>query len=154
MLKRIVSLLGSPGEPTPASRQDRIQLAVAVLLVEMAHADKFFEPLERKLIHDQLRQKFSLSREAAEELIEAAEAARHESFDLHQFTRLINDHFSRDEKLEVMETLWRIVYADGELDKYEDAMARQLTALLRLSPRDVIDLKVKVLDEIDPARNG
>lgn len=153
MISKIFSLLGGASETTSESQQDRIQMAVAVLLLEMAHADKFFEPLEKKLVQDQLRQRFSLSTAAADELMEAAEKARHNSFDLHQFTRLINDHFSREEKLDVMETLWRIVYADGELDKYEDAMARQLAGLLRLSPRDVIDRKVKVLDEIDPDRN-
>ena len=52
-----------------------------------------------------------------------------------------------EEKLAIMETLWRIVYADGVLDKYEDALARQLAGLLRLSPRQAIDLKLRVLGE-------
>ena len=51
-----------------------------------------------------------------------------------------------------MEALWRIVYADGVLDKHEDALARQLTTLLRISPKKSIELKVKVLDEIKPER--
>ncbi len=50
-----------------------------------------------------------------------------------------------------MESLWRIVYADGTLDRYEDALMRQLTTLLRLSPREVIDLKLRVLDEVRSA---
>lgn len=153
MLNKLISLLSSEPDETASDHHDRIQVAVAVLLLEMAHADKDFQTLEERLIEELLQQKFALSLEAARELMEAAEQVRSESFDMHQFTRLINAHFSLEEKLEVMEGLWRLVYADGELDRYEDALARQLTSLLRISPRQAIDLKVKILDEIDPNRS-
>jgi uncharacterized tellurite resistance protein B-like protein len=153
MLSKLIGLLSSQPAEAETSRHDRIQVAVAVLLLEMAHADKNFQSLEERLIEDLLQQKFAISVEAARELMEAADQVRSESFDMHQFTRLINVHFSLEEKLEVMEGLWRLVYADGELDKYEDALARQLTTLLRISPRQAIDLKVRVLDEIDPDRS-
>jgi uncharacterized tellurite resistance protein B-like protein len=84
----------------------------------------------------------------AKELLMLAEEVRSDSFDLQQFTSQINQNFDRAEKLEVMETLWRIIYADGVLDKFEDALARQLAALLRLSHREAIDLKLKVLEEL------
>jgi len=147
MLKKLASLLGVAGQ-RPADDRERIEVAVAVVLLEMAHADKDFARDERQLIEGLLSRQFDLAAEAADELLELAEQVRGDSFDLQQFTSLINQNFSHADKLAVMETLWRIVYADGVLDKYEDALARQLAGLLRLSPRDAIDLKVRVLDEL------
>jgi uncharacterized tellurite resistance protein B-like protein len=80
-------------------------------------------------------------------LVDYSHQHREQSLDLFQFAQVINAHFSREEKLNVMEGVWRVIYADGVLDKYEDALARQLATLLRLDHKDVIDRKVKVLDE-------
>jgi uncharacterized tellurite resistance protein B-like protein len=81
-----------------------------------------------------------------------ADRERRQSHDLFQFAKEINAHFSREEKLEIMDTLWRIIYADGVLDKYEDALIRQLATLLRLTHREMIEAKVAVLDELQPGR--
>jgi uncharacterized tellurite resistance protein B-like protein len=147
MLNRLASLL-SPNRGAQAPARERIDVAVAVVLLEMAHADKNFEPLERTLVEGLMQEKFGLDPAAAKELLMLAEEVRSDSFDLQQFTSQINQNFDRAEKLEVMETLWRIIYADGVLDKFEDALARQLAALLRLSHREAIDLKLKVLEEL------
>ncbi len=152
MLGKIAKLLNSP--PVSDSRQEheRIQVATCALLLEMAHADKSLHELEEQVVHDLLAEKFDLSPEAVAELAEYAQQERAESVDLFRFARVINEHFTIEEKHEVMEALWRIVYADGVLDKHEDALARQLTSLLRISPKKSIELKVKVLDEIKPNR--
>lgn len=147
MLSRIARLLKSEKPSDNLPPRERIDVAVAVVLLEMAHADQTFEPLEHSLVTALVRDKFDLDPAAAGELLSLAEAVRSESFDLQQFTSLINQNFDRQAKCEVMETLWRLVYADGVLDKYEDALARQLASLLRLSHREAIELKLKVLDE-------
>ena len=151
MLAKLARLL--TGENGSAGRErQRIDVAVAVVLLEMAHADRDLADLEKQLVEDLLQHKFQLDADQVAELLELAEETRRESFDLQQFTSLINEGFSREEKFLVMETLWRIIYADGVLDKYEDALARQLAALLRLSHREAIDLKLKVLNELQPDR--
>ncbi|MEJ2519473.1 MAG: TerB family tellurite resistance protein, partial [Desulfuromonadales bacterium] len=99
-------------------------------------------------LQDLLANTFGLSPAAIAELIEYAQTQREDSSDLFQFAREINAHFSREEKADVMEGIWRVIYADGTLDKYEDALARQLATLLRLDHKDVIDRKLKVLEEI------
>jgi len=146
MLKKLASLLGVAAG-RPEKDRERIDVAVAVVLLEVAHADKNFEPLEKRLVEGLLQKRFDLNAAAASELMTLAEQVRADSFDLQQFTSQINQNFNREEKLAVMETLWRIIYADGVLDKFEDALARQLASLLRLSHREAIDLKLKVLDE-------
>jgi uncharacterized tellurite resistance protein B-like protein len=152
MFNRIMSLLQGEGEGARDSRFERVQVATCALLLEVAHSDGHYQVVEAKIVHDLLAEKFNLSAVAVAELIEYSQAHREESLDLFQFAREVNAHFSRDEKLDVMEGVWRVIYADGTLDKYEDALARQLATLLRLDHKDVIDRKLKVLNEIDPTR--
>lgn len=152
MFNRIKSLLGSGPADEPVVEKERIQVATCVLLLEMAHTDGEFHAMEAILIQDLLQRRFELSEVAAAELMDFAHREREQSLDLYQFAKQINENFSPGEKLEVMETLWRIVYADGVLDKYEDYLVRQLATLLRLSHRQMIDVKVRVLDELRPDR--
>lgn len=152
MLNRIKTLLASGPAADPEAEHERIHVATCVLLLEMAHTDGEFHAMEGTLIQDLLRHKFDLSEQATAELMEYARQEREVSLDLYQFARQINENFTPDEKLEMMEVLWRIIYADGVLDKYEDYLVRQLATLLRLSHRQMIDAKVKVLDEIRPER--
>ncbi|WP_432823752.1 TerB family tellurite resistance protein [Trichloromonas sp.] len=149
MLKLLKNMLG-PGaqEPTPAHRYERIQVATCALLLEMAHTDEEFHEFESALIEDLLQNRFGLPPAAVAELIELGHGERHASLDLYHFARDINEHFTIEEKVELIESLWRIVYADGLLDKYEEYLMRQVTKLLRLSHRQMIDAKLKVLAEV------
>ncbi len=152
MLGRIARLLGGEPQTDAGCEQERIQVATCALLLEMAHADKSLHEVEERIVHDIVAEKFDLTPESVAELTELARQEREESVDLFRFARVINEHFTIEEKHEVMEALWRIVYADGVLDKHEDALARQLTTLLRISPKKSIELKLKVLAEIDAGR--
>jgi uncharacterized tellurite resistance protein B-like protein len=151
----IKDLLGKKPEaasgPTGAQR---IQLATAILLLEMAHADKEFHPMEQVVIDDVLADRFQLSPEAIEELTAYATQARGASVDLFQHTRLVNQTFSVDEKIELLHQLWRVVYADGVLHRYEDYLVGRLCTLLRLTHKQLIDAKLAVLDEVGQKNQG
>jgi uncharacterized tellurite resistance protein B-like protein len=133
-------------------RFERQQVATCCLLLEVAHSDGHYQAVEARIVHDLLGSRFDLSPAAVAELVEYAEQQRGETHDLFQFAREINASFTREEKLDVMEGVWRLIYADGSLDRYEDALARQLATLLRLDHRDVIERKLKVLDEVRGAK--
>lgn len=148
MLNRLKNILAAGPAAEPAAEHERIQVATCVVLLEMAHADEEFHEMEAHLIRDLLQHRFDLSAEAAAELMALARREREESLDLFRFTRQINDGFTREEKQEIMEALWRIVYADGVLDKFEDFLVRKLATLLRLSHGKMIEAKLKVLDEV------
>lgn len=145
MLNHIKRLLGAPSREAAKQGPERVQVATCALLLEIAHADSNLHDLEALLVRDLLEQKFSLDPESVSELIELAESARVDSADLYHFAREINSNFSLEEKLAVMESLWQLVYADGVLDRYEDALIGQIAGLLRLSHRQMIDAKLKVL---------
>jgi len=147
MLGRIATLLRGGPEAEPQQKHERVQVATCCLLLEVAHADKELHDLEEQTIRDLLAHQFDLDDEMISELIDYARGELDASLDLYQFTREINAHFSVEEKYEVMESVWLIIYADGILNRYENALARQIITLLRLDQRKAIDLKVKILDE-------
>jgi len=151
MVRKLLSLLQSDRPASAGERFTRVQVATCALLLEVSHSDGQYHEAEARLVHDLLAGMFNLPAEAIAELVELSSDHQQNSTDLFQFAREINAHFSPGEKLAVMEGIWRIIYADGLLDKFEDALARQLATLLRLSHREAIACKVKVLEE---ARNA
>ena len=144
MLKRLLQVFSAPEGQDDVVPADRIPLAAAVLLLEVAHTDGEFHPSEQKLLGELLHQHFSVSEDALEELLELADETRKNSHDLHQFTREINKSFSQPEKERIIEAVWQLVYADGRLDHFEEALMRQLGTLIGLSHRQLIEAKLKV----------
>jgi len=122
-----------------------ICVATCALFVEIARIDEKFTQEEMETIISILKEKYSLSQEHADALIAEAEKELEESVDLWQFARLINENYSNEEKIEIIETLWRIVYVDGKMDQYEHYLMNKLKKLLRLSHDQLIDAKLKVL---------
>ena len=154
MIGLIKNLLQTERPERQTDRFARVQVATCALLLEVAHSDGHFRTVEARMVNDLLADRFGLPPEMVAELVEYAQAERSESLDLFQFAREINAHFSREEKLDVMEGFWRLIYADGEVDKHEDALARQLAHLLRLSHKDVIDRKIRALEGAPSPETG
>jgi uncharacterized tellurite resistance protein B-like protein len=146
MVKRFFSRAAEdvPGAADARSDHD-IRVATCALLVEIARIDETFTQDELDKILSILKDKYGLSEEHAEALITEAEKALEDSVDLWQFARLINENYSNEEKIEVIENLWRIVYVDGKMDQYEHYLMNKLQNLLRLSHDDLINAKLKVL---------
>ncbi|MGA8180177.1 MAG: TerB family tellurite resistance protein [Desulfobacterales bacterium] len=121
-----------------------ILVATCALLVEIARIDQTFTQDEMTVILSILKEKYGLSTEHADALIAEAEKQLEESVDLWQFARLINENYSNEEKMEIIETLWRIVYVDGKMDQYEQYLMNKMKNLLRISHDQLIDAKLKV----------
>lgn len=147
MLNKILSLLQNERPATAGERFTRVQVATCALLLEVAHSDGQYQAAEAQIVHALLAGMFSLPADVIAELVDFARDHQQNSTDLFQFAREINAHFAAEDKLAIMEGVWRVIYADGTLDKFEDSIARQLATLLRLSHREAIACKVRVLDE-------
>ncbi len=133
------------GQETQLGSEHDIRVATCALLVEIARIDETFTEQELELVLSILKEKYNLSADHADALIAEAEAELKQSVDLWQFARLINDNYSNEEKIEIVETLWQIVYVDGNMDQYEHYLMNKLKNLLRLSHNQLIDAKLKVL---------
>lgn len=121
-----------------------IHVATCALLLEMATIDGEFSEMERESIMAILKNRFNLTEEDALALMDAAREEITKSIDLWQFTNLINKNYTEEEKIRVIETIWKVVYADGILEKYEDYLIHQLGKLLRLTHSQLIEAKLKV----------
>ena len=143
MLKRLLQVFSAPAGQADDEAQ-RIPLAAAVLLLEVAYADGVLHPAEADLIGTLLTERFAVAPELQQELLELAEQHRNDSSGLHQYTREINAAFTQPEKEQIIEAIWQLVYADGRLDCYETALMRQLGTLIGLSHRQLIEAKLRV----------
>ncbi|PHS76713.1 MAG: hypothetical protein COB59_10595 [Rhodospirillaceae bacterium] len=149
MLKRIKEALFSGDKnQTVARPQSDLKLASAALLVEAAVMDGQFDDAERTTIQALLQNRFELSEAETVELISDAEAAVEESSELYTLTRTIKNEFEHDERVNMIEMLWEVVYADGELDDYEANLVRRLNGLLHVSDRESGEARKRVLAKL------
>jgi len=124
--------------------QHGLQLATAALMFEMLRADDDEHPDERHTLERALQKSFSLSETETRQLAQLAEREAAESVSLYQFTGLINGHFSPHEKIRVVEMLWQVAYADGILDRYEEALVRKIAELIHVPHREFVQAKHRV----------
>ena len=136
MIKRIRALL-LKGDETPAADPDEERRAVtAALLVQAALMDGDFDASERRTISDLLVNEFSLDAGEVASLIEEAEQAVHRSSQLFGFTRIADAHLDHEQRIDLMEMLWCVVYADGVVHDYEASLMRRIAGLLHVTDRD------------------
>jgi uncharacterized tellurite resistance protein B-like protein len=136
-------------EQQPDARPDpaqRIRLAAAVLLVEMARADDEHDDEERETLVRLLTQRFELQPEESRELVESAERSADRSVSLHEHLETLNRGLDQAQKRSVLKMLWQVAYADNRLDRYEEHLLRQVAELLHLAHEDYIRMKLEVQD--------
>lgn len=120
-------------------------MAACAILLEMAQIDGEFDEKEREDIFSFMKKDFQLPDEYVSELMEISGKELDGSTDLWRFANMINQTYSPEEKFLVMEMIWKVVYADGALDKHEDYLAHKLANLLRLPHKEMINAKLKAL---------
>jgi len=129
-------------------RELKLETATCVVLLEAATADDNFSEEEQRKVIEILKTKFQLTDEAVEELITESKRVRKDATDLWYFTNLINESLSTEEKYDLMEQVWEVIYSDGTLDKFENYVAHKLFNMLRIDHSKFIELKLKVKNEV------
>jgi len=122
--------------------EHRLQLATAALLIEVMRTDDQDHEQEQAVLLSRLQQKFQIEPDRCTEIIRLAESEISQSTDYHQFTRLINEQFSQQQKTHVIELMWEIAWADGELDPWEEHLIRRVADLIYISHADFIAAKL------------
>jgi uncharacterized tellurite resistance protein B-like protein len=133
LLDRVAAFIR--GDDVPSGGDGR-HLAVAALLVEAARMDDHFDPAERARIVRLLSDRFRLDRDAAEQLLGLAERAEARASGLYRFTKTVTEAFTPAERVDLIEMLWDVVYADGVLDPDEDALVRRVAGLIHVEDHD------------------
>jgi uncharacterized tellurite resistance protein B-like protein len=134
MLKSLKDLFDSLTAATtaqaPARSEHLLQLAAAVLLVEVMRSDADIGDAEREAVTAALGQKFGLDDDESARLMELAHDTARGATDLYSFTSRINEAFTMERKIEMVEQLWRVAYADGVLNAHENHLMRKIGDLL------------------------
>lgn len=126
----------SGGRREIGPQNDELRLALTALLVEAAYSDDRFDEAERAIIGELIERRFNLSHSDARALLAAAETTTSESAELFHFTRIINERLSLQERVELIEMLWEVAYADRVLDEYEDSLLRRVSGLIYVPDRE------------------
>lgn len=124
----------APKSAAAPGSDHKLHVAACALLLEMAHADEEFDAEERKHIEEALGRHFGLEPALVKELIALADQQRQASISLFEFTSVINEHYDEGQRMVLVEVLWRVVLADGELSRHEDYLMRKIANLLDLRP--------------------
>ncbi|MEJ2135677.1 MAG: TerB family tellurite resistance protein [Desulfofustis sp.] len=129
-------------------KQGDAHVALCVLMIEAAHIDGECSDEEMAHVIATLTDKCGVSKDDIDELVERAYQQREDSIDLFTFTRYINQNYSKAEKLQVMESVWRVIHMDGRLEGHEDHFAHKLANLLRLTHKELITAKIKAREQL------
>jgi len=145
MFDLIKKIIGNSTEEknTGNNNEQDAHIALCVLLLEAAHVDGECSDEEMEHIVSTLTTECNVSRQDIDDLITSGQKERKDSVDLFRFTRYMNNNFSKDEKIAVMESVWRIIHIDAHLEAHEDHFAHKLANLLRLTHSDLIDAKIR-----------
>ncbi len=122
-----------------------INLAVAAIMLEMVSMDQQITASEIEQLNITLKNQLDLSTSEISELNRLARQELNNSVDYHQFTSLINSHFEMNKKIDIIEHLWKIAYADGKVDSHEEHFLRKISDLLFVSHSEFIKAKLRVI---------
>ncbi len=135
---------------SPHAQQDRVfddtgfRLAATALLIHVISLDGEPSDEEKRKLHSLIESHFGLDRGMADRLIASATQVEGEAVDLYHFTSVIMRAVDEEGRRRIVEMMWELVYADGEVTEFEDNVVWRAADLLGVSSRDRIDLKHRV----------
>lgn len=148
MIDRLLDFLTGRAQPDAARASDELALAVTALMIEAARMDDDFDPAERATIERLLASRFDLAPAELDRLIASAERAVRQSTQFFPFTREICNRMAEDARVQIIEMLWKVAYADGVVDAQEEALLRRIAGLIDVSDRDRVLARRRALAEI------
>jgi uncharacterized tellurite resistance protein B-like protein len=147
MITSLKKLFGADAPPVARMLETREprEIATAALLLELARSDFSESAQEVEAIRHLLQRRFDLQDAALDELLNNATRRADTSVSLHEFTHRLNRELPEEDKLEIVEMLWRVSHADGRIDKHEEHLIRRIAGLLHISDSERVRLKLKVV---------
>lgn len=139
--------LASPGQESSVHKASRLRLASAALMFELLKTDRHIDKRETDMMRQVLETTFDLDKQQIDDIIRLAEEEATQAVSLYEFTSLVNEAYQYEDKVLLVENLWRLALADDHLDKYEEQMIRKTADLLYVSHSDFIKTKLRVRDE-------
>jgi uncharacterized tellurite resistance protein B-like protein len=153
-LRQFIADIVSPSEHEERAFDDTgYRLAATALLVHVVSLDGEPTEVEKRKLHSLIESSFKLDPGTADRLIASATKVEGEAVDLYHFTSVIMRSVNEEGRLRIIEMMWELVYADGQVSEFEDNVVWRAADLLGVSSRDRIELKHRVAERqsISPA---
>lgn len=140
---QVVEAISAPrsSQGAGADREQAVRMATAVLMIDVARADHVFDESEFESVLRLAEKHFGLDPEQAAQLVNQASERADDLVSVHEFTKLLHRHLEEDEKARIVDLLWRIAYADGRLDRFENSLVLKISDLLYVNRARVMRLK-------------
>lgn len=145
-------LVAHTGAAPAAEQEHTLQLATAVLLVEVMRADPTLEEAERDTVLLALRGTFALTDDELQRLLELAHETARTAYDYQRFTRLLNERFTQAEKIQVVQAMWSVAYADDHLHAHEHHVISKVAGLLHVTHGEYIGAKLRAQEAAQASR--
>jgi len=145
VINRIKNLFTESSSKAIEPKRDELQAAAAALLVEAACMDGSFDEKERKSILGLIQRHFLLSGEESATLIGKAEQVVEKAGDLYTFTRVIKARYELEQRIEMIEMLWEVAFADGNVDHYEKNLISRIAGLIYVNDKDRGEARKRVM---------
>ena len=143
ILEALKNLFEDKSTLKETEEDEGLGIAAGVLMLEIARADDEIDDLEKEVVIEGVKNILHKTNHEINEIFNKVIAVVEESVSFFEFTSLINDSCSRQEKYDLLVILWKVAYADGQLDKYEEYYIRKIKDLLYLSQSDFIKAKLE-----------
>ena len=125
-----------------------MQLGAAALLLEAAGRDGKLDPAERDKIESLIAARFGIGETEIERLLTQSEERLENTNQILSFTRAIKDNLEHEERIEILEMLWEVVYADGTLHDYEANLMRRVAGLIYVTDRESGEARKRALSSL------
>ena len=112
------------------SKDNSIQKSICSLMIEVAYADNQLDESELKAMANSLS-KLDIQQEEIREIVDETLAKSKESISFYEHTRILNDQLDYDQKKDVLNSVWSIAFADGQMNKHEEHLIRRIADLLQ-----------------------
>lgn len=136
------------GDTPNARPKDELATAVAVLLAKAAALDGGVDDDERRIVADRLSARYGVEADELSAVMAEAEQTAEDSVDLYHFTRVAKDLLDEAGRIELLEAMWEVVYADGTLHEYEAQLMRRVSGLLFVGDRESGAARKRALDKL------
>ncbi|MFT5711092.1 MAG: putative tellurite resistance protein B-like protein [Halioglobus sp.] len=142
MIAALKALFEPTLSETEQSQTNRLHLVAAALLIETARADFCQTEAEQLALENLLSSELHLDKQQIQVLVVEAQTRVDKATSLYEFTREINDNYNPEQKIQLIEAMWKVAYADGNLGKYEEHLIRQVAELTYVSHNNYIRTKL------------
>ncbi|MCK2149922.1 MULTISPECIES: TerB family tellurite resistance protein [Marinobacter] len=141
MLDQLKKLFAAPASENQEPDNHQLAVAATALMVQLSRADHNEDERELQTIVDCAVKAHQVTRDEAEAILKDALDHADDATSMYEFTGQINEHLDQNAKQSLLESIWRVAFADGRIDKYEEHLIRRMADLLHLNHREYMQAR-------------